>query len=153
MAPPRLVADALLGFTCTRRLRSRFNAGEINRHRVRTMAGIVLEGDHVSVEERAAHARRIAAEKRQLSLRRAAAAKARSGDAKLKAALAIPGTILSDEVVEPGPYSRTLKAGEHLRIIDLEGQQAVDFLCYDDKNPENRYNAANTLKLNHSMYI
>lgn len=117
------------------------------------MAGILLEGDHVSVEERAAHARRVAAENREKSLRRAAEAKARVGARKLQAALAIEGDIISDEIVEPGPYSRKLAAGEHLRIIDLEGQQAVDFLCYDSANPENRYNAANTLKLNRSIYV
>ncbi len=117
------------------------------------MAGIVLEGDHVTVEERAAHARQLAAEKRQQSLRRTAEAKERIGDRKLKAALALDGAILSDDIVEPGPYSRKLKAGEHLRIVDLEGQQAVDFLCYDAADPENRYNAANTLKLNRSIYI
>ena len=117
------------------------------------MAGIVLEGDHVSVEQRAAQARRIAAEKRAQSLQHAAEAKARLGDKKLKAALAVGGAIVSDEVVEPGPYAKKLAKGEHLRIIDLDGQQAVDFLCYDAANPENRYNAANTLKLNRSIYV
>ena len=117
------------------------------------MAGIVLEGDHVSPEKRAAHARKVAAAKREHSLRRAAEAKARVGERKLQAALAFDGKTLSDEIVEPGPYSRKLAAGEHLRIVDLEGQQAVDFLCYDAAQPENRYNAANTLKLNRSIYV
>jgi urea carboxylase-associated protein 1 len=46
-----------------------------------------------------------------------------------------------------------LATGDHLRIIDLEGQQAVDFLVYDAANVENRYNAANTIKINRSIYV
>lgn len=40
-----------------------------------------------------------------------------------------------------------------LRLIDLEGQQAVDFLCYNAANPADRYNAANTIKLNKNIYL
>ena len=44
----------------------------------------------------------------------------------------IAGTILEDVVVPAGsPWGRKLSKGQHLRIIDLEGKQAVDFLCYD----------------------
>ena len=65
-----------------------------------------------------------------------------------------PGEILCDAVVAPGrPWGHRVAKGDMLRLIDLEGQQAVDFLCYDATNPENRYNAANTLKLNRSIYV
>ncbi|MBV9431427.1 MAG: DUF1989 domain-containing protein [Hyphomicrobiales bacterium] len=117
------------------------------------MAGILLEGDHVKDEERAAHARALAAKEREKSLRRAAEAKARVGPQKLGAALQFPGTAISDRVVEPGPFTCKLAKGDHLRIIDLEGQQAVDFLVYDAENHENRYNAANTIKINRSVYV
>ena len=117
------------------------------------MAGILLEGENVSGEERAAHARKLAAEKRQASLKRAKELKALVGAGKLGKALQFPGTAASDRIVEPGPFSIELKAGDHLRIIDLEGQQAVDFLVYDAANEENRYNAANTMKLNRSIYL
>jgi urea carboxylase-associated protein 1 len=30
--------------------------------------------------------------------------------------------------------------------VDVEGQQAVDFLCYNARNPSERYNAADTMK-------
>ena len=33
-----------------------------------------------------------------------------------------------------------------LRIVDLEGKQAVDFLCYNAQDPSERYNAADTKK-------
>ena len=117
------------------------------------MAGILLEREGVSDEERAAHARAIAAAGRAASLKRAAELKAKVGARKLGKALQFPGTMLSDRVVEPGPFSLKMAAGDHLRIIDLDGQQAVDFLVYDAADEENRYNAANTVKLNRSIYI
>jgi uncharacterized protein YcgI (DUF1989 family) len=40
-----------------------------------------------------------------------------------------------------------------LRIVDLEGQQAVDFLCYNAARPEERYNAPDTMKYAGSIYI
>jgi hypothetical protein len=117
------------------------------------MAGILLEGDHVTDEERAAHACALAAKEREKSLKRATEVKARVGAQKLGKALQFAGTALSDRVVEPGPFSCKLAKGDHLRIIDLEGQQAVDFLVYDAANHENRYNAANTIKINRSVYV
>ena len=118
------------------------------------MAGILLEGANVSDEQRAEHARALAAKNREASIQRTAELKARLGTRKLESALAIAGDVLSDEVIPPGGHwSRLIKAGYHLRIIDLEGLQAVDFLCYDAANPEVRYNAANTIKLNRSIYI
>jgi urea carboxylase-associated protein 1 len=117
------------------------------------MAGILLEGDHVTDEERAAHSRTLAAKEREKSLKRTMEAKARVGAEKLGKALQFPGTALSDQVVEPGPFSCKLAKGDHLRIVDLEGQQAVDFLVYDAADHENRYNAANTIKINRSVYV
>jgi urea carboxylase-associated protein 1 len=43
-------------------------------------------------------------------------------------------------------WSRIVQRGEVLRIIDLEGHQGVDFLCYNAGNPEERYHAPNTIK-------
>lgn len=118
------------------------------------MAGILLEGENVTDEQRAAHARALAAERREAAVRRMSEVKARVGQEKLARATRVGGTVLSDQIVPAGaPYTRKVKAGDHLRIIDLEGQQAVDFLCYDLADPENRYNAANTIKLNRSIYI
>jgi urea carboxylase-associated protein 1 len=44
------------------------------------------------------------------------------------------------------PWSGVVKKGQHLRIVDLEGRQAVDFLCYNADEPEERYHAPNTIK-------
>jgi urea carboxylase-associated protein 1 len=51
-------------------------------------------------------------------------------------------------VVVPGgaPYDVELKRGQVLRIIDLEGQQGVDFLCFNKDNTEERYNLAHSIK-------
>ena len=52
-----------------------------------------------------------------------------------------------DEIVAPGaPWSAVLRAGEVLRIVDLEGRQGVDFLCYDAADSSERYHAPNTIK-------
>ena len=57
-------------------------------------------------------------------------------------------------IVAPGGgWSARLEAGERLRIIDLHGQQAVDFLCYAAEPPLDRYNAQNTVKINGSIYV
>ena len=59
------------------------------------------------------------------------------------------GTILEDTVVAAGKsWSRTLAKGELMRIIDLEGKQAVDFLCYNAHDHDDRYAAADTMKIN-----
>lgn len=119
------------------------------------MAGILLQGEAVSDEQRAAHARELAVRMKAASLERMAQARARSGERKLAAALAIPGIVVGDEVVETeaNHYAAELSTGEHLRIVDLGGQQAVDFLCFDQADHEIRYNAANSIKLNRGIYV
>ena len=44
------------------------------------------------------------------------------------------------------PWSRIIKRGETLRIIDTHGQQAVDFLCYNAHDFDERYHEPNTIK-------
>jgi uncharacterized protein YcgI (DUF1989 family) len=64
-----------------------------------------------------------------------------------------PGLVSREIVPARKPWSRRLEPGEHLRIVDLEGQQAVDFLCYSAELPLDRINLPNTIKLNRSLYI
>ena len=53
----------------------------------------------------------------------------------------------SDTTVGAGqPWSGIVPAGHYLTIVDLEGDQGVDFLCYNAERPEERYHAPNTLK-------
>ncbi|MEA3150089.1 MAG: uncharacterized protein QOD56_1028 [Gammaproteobacteria bacterium] len=63
-------------------------------------------------------------------------------------------TITYDFVVPARqPWSRVIKRGEVLRLIDLEGQQAVDFLCYNAEDPGDRYNSMNTVKVQGNSYV
>jgi len=63
-------------------------------------------------------------------------------------------TVREDTIVPAcAPWSAWLKKGEVLRLVDLAGRQAVDFLCYNADNPAERYNAANTIKLNNRIYL
>jgi urea carboxylase-associated protein 1 len=56
-------------------------------------------------------------------------------------------TPMFDEIVAAGkPWSAVVPKGHYLTIIDLEGQQGVDFLCYNADDSEERYHAPNTLK-------
>ncbi len=64
------------------------------------------------------------------------------------------GTILQDEIVAPGqPWSAVVEQGARLRIVDLEGRQGVDFLCYNADDPQERYNAPNTLKAQQQLQL
>lgn len=59
----------------------------------------------------------------------------------------MPGRVLEDRVVPAGaPWAGVVRRGQRLRIVDLEGRQGVDFLCYSAENPEERYHVPNTLK-------
>jgi len=44
--------------------------------------------------------------------------------------------IIEDRVIPPGEvWARVVASGQVLRIVDLEGKQAVDFLCYNAASP------------------
>jgi uncharacterized protein len=61
----------------------------------------------------------------------------------------IAGDIVQDVVVPArGSWSGVLNKGQMMRIVDLEGRQAVDFLCYNAHDYEDRYAAADTMKIN-----
>ncbi|MDE0310120.1 MAG: DUF1989 domain-containing protein [Acidiferrobacterales bacterium] len=58
------------------------------------------------------------------------------------------------ETIPPGSYWHgVLTEGSLLRIIDVQGQQGVDFLCYNANNLEERYHAPNTIKAAQSIHI
>jgi len=59
------------------------------------------------------------------------------------------GQVIEDTIVGAGqPWSRIIEKGQVLRIVDLEGKQAVDFLCYNAHDFDDRYAAADTMKIN-----
>jgi urea carboxylase-associated protein 1 len=66
----------------------------------------------------------------------------------------LTGRLVSDEVVPArAPWSRIIEAGEVVRIVDLEGNQAVDFLAYGAKDTAERYSAANTIVAQRNIFL
>lgn len=64
------------------------------------------------------------------------------------------GRVIEDAVVPArGAWSGRLAVGDILRLVDLEGQQAVDFLCFNAVDPAERYSAPNTIKVPCNIYI
>jgi uncharacterized protein len=60
----------------------------------------------------------------------------------------VRGAIRTDVVVAPGePWSSVLRKGEILRIIDMEGQQAVDFICFNALDTQETYDNTVTVRL------
>jgi hypothetical protein len=51
------------------------------------------------------------------------------------------------------PFMATVRAGQTLRILDLEGNQAVDTLFYSDADPGERYDAQRTLVQQRRVYL
>ena len=67
----------------------------------------------------------------------------------LQAADALMDTVIAAQ----GRWSYVLQRGQTLRVIDLEGQQAVDALFYAAQNTAERYSAQDTLLTQQSAYI
>ena len=58
------------------------------------------------------------------------------------------------EVIPAGkPFMRTVKKGQVVRILDLEGNQAVDTLFYNASDTEERYDASNTVREQGNLYL
>lgn len=50
-------------------------------------------------------------------------------------------------------WAQVLKKGQHLRIVDLEGNQAVDTLFYNAHNHADHYSAVNTIATQGNIYL
>jgi uncharacterized protein len=51
------------------------------------------------------------------------------------------------------PYLFEVKSGQTLRLLDLEGNQAVDTLFYSAANPRERYDPQRTLRRQNNVYL
>jgi uncharacterized protein len=61
---------------------------------------------------------------------------------------------IHDETVAAGePWMGTVAAGQILRIVDLEGNQAVDTLFYNANGTEERYSAVDTIRAQGNIYL
>jgi urea carboxylase-associated protein 1 len=64
------------------------------------------------------------------------------------------GGAVLDVTVGPGePWTHVLQCGQVLRIVDVEGNQAVDTLLYDAHDTENRYSAADTIRAQGNIFL
>ena len=64
------------------------------------------------------------------------------------------GAIVLDEVVPArAPWTAVVKAGQTLRIVDLEGNQAVDFLMYAQADDAERYSAQDTIAAQGNIFL
>lgn len=64
-----------------------------------------------------------------------------------------PAPIVDESLAAGKPWARIIEKGQSLRIVDVHGQQGVDFLCYNAHAPEERYHAPNTLKAARSLRL
>jgi len=65
-----------------------------------------------------------------------------------------PASAVVDEICAAGePWMKTIRRGQVFRILDLEGNQAVDTLFYSADDPEERYSAVDTLQRNRNLYL
>ena len=51
------------------------------------------------------------------------------------------------------PFLCEVKAGQTMRLLDLEGNQAVDTLFYSARNPRERYDVQRTLRKQNRVYL
>ncbi|AIT82266.1 urea amidolyase associated protein UAAP2 [Novosphingobium pentaromativorans] len=66
----------------------------------------------------------------------------------------LAGRIIHDEIVPArAPWIHEVKAGQTLRIVDLEGNQAVDFLMYAVQDDTERYSAQDTLAAQRNIFL
>jgi uncharacterized protein len=65
-----------------------------------------------------------------------------------------PAHATFDEVIASGlGFTRLITAGQTLRIVDLEGNQAVDTLFYAASDPTERYSAVDTIREQGNIYL
>jgi urea carboxylase-associated protein 1 len=66
----------------------------------------------------------------------------------------IAANATSRDIVDSGDYYiGTVKAGQTLRILDIEGNQAADTLFFNQHNPSERYSAMDTLREQGNVYL
>ena len=66
----------------------------------------------------------------------------------------LPSPIAHDEVVpKRAPWRYTVRAGQTLRVVDLEGNQAVDFLIYNASDLDERYSAQDTIAAQRNIFL
>ncbi|MDB5446943.1 MAG: hypothetical protein JWQ97_2260 [Phenylobacterium sp.] len=66
----------------------------------------------------------------------------------------LKGPVVLDEVVPArAPWTAEVRRGQTLRIVDLEGNQAVDFLMYALADDAERYSAQDTIAAQGNIFL
>ena len=65
----------------------------------------------------------------------------------------VENAIRSDKVLAGDYYMQVIKAGQTLRILDLEGNQAADTLFYNANDTSERYSAMDTIREQGNVYL
>jgi hypothetical protein len=66
----------------------------------------------------------------------------------------LEGKVVLDEVVPArAPWAAVVRRGQTLRIVDLEGNQAVDFLMYALEDDAERYSAQDTIAAQGNIFL
>lgn len=65
-----------------------------------------------------------------------------------------PASAVHREIIPAGqPWMGSLKRGQHFRIVDREGSQAVDTLFYSSASLDERYSAPDTIRAQGNIYL
>lgn len=65
-----------------------------------------------------------------------------------------PAQAIDRKIVDAGDYyMQVVKAGQTVRILDLEGNQAADTLFYSAADPAERYSAMDTIREQGNVYL
>jgi urea carboxylase-associated protein 2 len=65
-----------------------------------------------------------------------------------------PSRVLWEETIPGGAYwTRIIRRHTTLRIVDLAGSRGVSCLCYNADDPVERYNAADTVKIQNTIFL
>ena len=74
-------------------------------------------------------------------------------EARLKTAPLNDGIVHDEVVPARSPWTRVVRSTETLRIVDLEGNQAVDFLLYAAADDAERYSAQDTVAAQGNLFL
>jgi urea carboxylase-associated protein 1 len=66
----------------------------------------------------------------------------------------LPAAATYDRIVPAGEgWMHTLKRGQILRLVDVEGNQAADTLFFNAADPSDRYSATDTIRAQRNLYL
>ena len=63
-------------------------------------------------------------------------------------------TLLRQETIRAGdPFMARIDAGQRVRLVDTEGNEAVDTFFFNAEDPRERYSAVDTVRRQRNVYL